>query len=69
VSKFLVEHNIQNKTAFFTVAMEQQKDGKEDLINFCLNYKNVELLIPRMDVINNHALRDDCLTDCNGRWL
>jgi len=42
VSKFLVEHNIQNKTAFFTVAMEQQRDGKEDLINFCLN---LELLI------------------------
>jgi len=71
----------------FAVAKEQQKDGKEDLINFYLNYKNVELLIektwdleaapskvqkeliPRMDTINNHALRDDCLVDCNGHWL
>jgi len=87
VSKFLVEHNIKNKTALFAVAKEQQKDGKEDLINFCLNYKNIELLIentwdleaapskvqkeliPRMDTINNHALRDDCLADCNGHWL
>lgn len=45
VSKFLVEHNVRDKTSLFAIAKRQERDGKLDLINFCINYTNLEGLI------------------------
>jgi hypothetical protein len=45
VSKYLVEHEIKDRTSLLADAKTQEKEGKLDLINFCLNYQNLDVLI------------------------